>query len=169
MCVGKFRSNSVMCHSNNLPSKSWHTRKTLEIDSGCKVLHLNSGSLDSGRLETYTVDTWMLWLWMLWPRTLECLETWMFGLWTLGFLDKYLLGHLSTLFLNVLTIGGGFSNISVRGSFCAFFARLCHASVKVYVQMNYLFSRSSPSKEAAVWKSILTSALKKYLSQKKLL
>ena len=45
--VGKFRSNSVMCHSNNLPSKSWHTRKTMETDSGCKVL-----SLDSGRSES---------------------------------------------------------------------------------------------------------------------
>ena len=87
----------------------------------------------------------------------------MFGLWTLGFSDKYLLGHLSTLFLNVLTIGGGFSNISIRGSFCAFFTRLCHASVKVYVQMNYLFSRSSPSKEAAVLKKYPEKCPKKVL------
>lgn len=108
----------------------------------------------------------MLWLWMLWPRTLECLETWMFWLWTLGFLDKYLLGHLSTLFLNVLTIGGVFSYLSIRGSFCAFFARLCHASVKVYVQMNYLFSRNSPSKEAAVLKKYPDKCPKKVLITK---
>ena len=90
----------------------------------------------------------------------------MFGLWTLGFLDEYLLGHLSTLFLNDLTIGGGFSNIAIRGSFCAFFARLCHASVKVYVQMNYLFSRSSPSKEAAVLKKYPEKCPKKVLITK---
>lgn len=90
----------------------------------------------------------------------------MFGLWTLGFLDKYLLEYLSTLILNVWTIGGGFSNISIRGFFCAFFARLCHASVKVYVQMNYLFSRSNPSKEAAVLKKYPDKCPKKVLITK---
>ena len=90
----------------------------------------------------------------------------MFELWTLGFLDKYLLGHLNTLILNVWTIGGGFSNISIRDSFCAFFARLCHASVKIYVQMNYLFSRSSPSKEAAVLKNYPDKCPKKVLITK---
>ena len=63
-----------------------------------------------------------------------------------------MLGHLNALILNVWTIGGSFSNISIRDSFCAFFSRLCHASLKVYVQMNYLLSRNNPSEEVAVLK-----------------
>ena len=72
-----------------------------------------------------------------------------------------MLGSLNTLILNVWKLGG---NISVKGSFYAFFSRLYHAPVKVYVQEKYLLSRNSLCKEVAVL-SIVTSVLKKYLLQ----
>ena len=69
--------------------------------------------------------------------------------WTIGLLDKWMLGSLNTLILNVWTLGG---NISAGGSFYAFFSRPNHASAKVHVQENYLFSRNSLSKEVALLK-----------------
>ena len=86
----------------------------------------------------WTLDDWKLRLWK-----------WMLALWTIGLLDKWMLGSLNTLILNVWKYGG---NISARGSFYAFFSRPNHASVEVHVQENYLFSRNSLSKEVALLK-----------------
>ena len=67
----------------------------------------------------------------------------MLAFWTIGLLDKWVLGSLNTLILNVWTLGG---NISARGSFHAFFLDL------TMLLQKFMFRRITYSQETVFLK-----------------
>ena len=120
MCVGKFRSNSVMCHSSNLPSngtpeKLWR----LTLDAKLYTWTLEVGTLDDWKLRLWTpgcsgsgcsdpghVDAWKLECFdsgRLDSYINICLNTWTLCFWTFGQLVMaFLTFPLEVLFVHFL-------------------------------------------------------------------